>query len=330
VSPSASVVSLALVLLACTRAKDPGEEAGAADAQHSDAAVGTPVRVAKAQRTTLTETVSGPGRTDALEQQKVRAPFKGILRELRVIDGDRVKKGQIVAVLISQESQAALTGAEALVRTARTSGERSDAQRALELARRGLVPAYLRAPETGVIVSHGADEGSLVAESQDIVSMAASGSFFFRADMAQTELPRVHQGEPAEVQLAAKSVTLPGKVHSILPAASATDLTVPVRIDFEPGNAPQALALFGTATVTVGTREGVIAVPASAVLRDDVSGVTRIAAVSQGKAHWLRVTTGIAQQGLVEIREPQLPPGTIVIVDGQVGLEEDAPVQVEP
>ncbi len=307
-----------------------------AAAQPADAAVaadpgaGTPVKVAKVERATLAVTVSGPGRTDALEQQKVRAPFKGILRELRVADGDHVRQGQIVAVLVAQESQAALTGAEALLRAARTPEQRSDALRAVELARGGLVPAYLRAPEAGVVVSHGADEGSLVAEAQDIVSMAASDSFVFRADIVQTDLPRVRPGEPTEVRLAAGPSVLSGKVHAVLPAASATDLTAPVRIDFDSGTPPQALALFGTAVITVGVRQEVPAVPAGAVLRDDVSGVTQIAVVSQGKARWLRVTTGVTQGGRVEVLQPPLEPGTLVIVEGQVGLPEGAQVAVQP
>ena len=74
---------------------------GSADAGNTDAGedAGTPVKVARVVRATLPVTVSGPGHTDALEQQKVRAPFKGVLLELRVADGDRVKGGQVVAVL---------------------------------------------------------------------------------------------------------------------------------------------------------------------------------------------------------------------------------------
>jgi len=66
------------------------------------------------------------------------------------------------------------------------------------------------------------------------------------------------------------------------------------------------------------------------VLRDDVSGVTQIAVVSQGKARWLRVTTGVTQGGRVEVLQPPLEPGTLVIVEGQVGLPEGAQVAVQP
>jgi len=271
-------------------------------------------------------TVTGSGRTDALEQQKIRAPFKGLLHELRVTDGDSVKKGQVVAVLIAQESESALTGARALLRAATTPQQRSDAARALEIAQGSLVQANLRAPETGVIVSHGADEGALVAEAQDLLSLAASDSFVFVANIVQTDLPRIRAGEAAQVALSAHPAPIRGSVHGVLPAASPSDLTEPVRIDLQ--SAPQALGLFGTATITVGERRNVLVVPQAAILRDDVSGIQRVAIAENGKAHWETVRSGASADGQVEVVEPALSEGTQVITDGQVGLPDGAPVQV--
>jgi len=329
---AAIALSSGIPALTCARPADPAKGANASPHPPDPATAdpGTPVKVAAVERATLALTVSGQGRTEALAQQKIRAPFKGILRELRVADGDRVRKGQVLVVLVAQESQAALTGAQALLRAAQTPEEQGDARRALQLARRGLVPAYLRAPEAGVIVSHGADEGSLVAEAQDLVSMAAGDSFVFRADVVQTDLGRIRAGQPAEVHLATGSSTYSGTVHGVLPAASANDLTAPVRIDFSSSTLPERLGLFGTAIITVGVRQEVPIVPAPAVLRDDITGLSQLAVVSQGKAHWQRVSTGLAQGGRVEITEPPLQPGTQVIVQGQVGLPDGAPVQVEP
>lgn len=326
---AAIALSIAIPAWSCARPAS-GAEGAPHPPDPAPADPGTPVKVAAVERAQLALTVSGPGRTDALEQQKIRAPFKGILRELRVADGDRVRKGQILAVLVSQESQAALSGAGALLRAARTPEEQGDAHRALQLARDGLVPAYLRAPETGVIVSHGADVGSLVAEAQDLVSMAAGASFVFRADIVQTDLGRIRAGQPAEVHLATGASTFSGTVHGILPAASANDLTAPVRIDVSSSTFPERLGLFGTAIITVGVRQDVAVVPAQAVLRDDITGLSQVALVSGEKVVWQPVTTGLAQGGRVEITQPALQPGTQVIVQGQVGLPDGAPVHVEP
>jgi RND family efflux transporter MFP subunit len=315
-----------LLLLACA---SPGGGSAPA-AGDAGGAAGTPVRVAAVERTTLTIAVTGSGRTDALEQQKVRAPFKGKLASLLVADGDHVRDGQIVGEMISLDSESALIGAQSLLASAHTAQARADARRALKLAREGLVRAPLRAPEAAVVVSHGADEGSLVAEGQDIVSLAASDSFIFRADIVQTDLPRVRPGQAVVVRLPSSAQPVPGTVHSVLPAASATDLTVPVRVDLHLSGT-LAIGLFGTARITVGEARDVIALPAAAVLRDDVTGKERVALVApDGKAHWEDVTTGLRSGGFVEIRAPPLAPGARAIVQGQIGLPEGAPVQVTP
>jgi multidrug efflux pump subunit AcrA (membrane-fusion protein) len=110
-----------------------------------------------------------------------------------VADGDHVRGGQLLAEVIAQESEAALLGARQLVASAENDRAKRDAERALDLARKALVRARLTAPEMAVVVAHSADEGSLVAEGQDIVSLAAEDSFVFRADVTKPAFLRCDQ-----------------------------------------------------------------------------------------------------------------------------------------
>jgi hypothetical protein len=67
------------------------------------------------------------------------------------------------------------------------------------------------------------------------------------------------------------------------------------------------------------------------VLRDDVYGTSRLAVITPDhRAHWVVVTTGVRDSGLVEIVTPTLAPSTAVIVTGQVGLPEGTPVRTRP
>jgi multidrug efflux pump subunit AcrA (membrane-fusion protein) len=328
---SGTVRLAAAGLLAITGCQRPtsAPAQGATGADAVDGGPGTPVKTALIERATVPLLVTAPGHTDALEQQKIRAPFKGTLVRLLVADGDHVQAHQVVAELVSQDSEAALVGAEALLTAAQSPPQRLDGERAVELARRGLVRAQLRAPKAGVVVSHGADEGSLVSEAQDLIALAVSSTFFFRAELVQTELPRIRAGEGATVRLASVLEPLRGVVHGILPAASPTDLSAPVRIDFV-GGSPERLGLFGTVTINVGEHAGVLVVPTASLLRDDVSGIQRLALVkSGGRAHWEVVTTGVESGGRTEVSGPTLAPGQAVIVAGQVGLPEGARVEVE-
>ena len=303
------------------------EAASRAPATGDSAAAATPVRTAAVKRGNLDVVVSGPGLTDALDVQQVRAPFAGTLSSLEVVIGDRVEGGQVIGAVVAQASQAALTGAEAMLRSAATPTERSDAERALELAKQNLVRTQLHAPRAGVVVSRAASEGDLLTQGDSIVSIASARSVVFVARIAQSDLDRIRAGQAATIDLPARSAPLQGTVHGLLPADTSA-MSVPVRLDIGTAGAPITVGLFGTAHITVGRHTGVPIVPTAAILRDDVSGVARVATVTPAhRVHWVGVSICVQQGNDVEIVTPALAPGQRVIVSGQVGLPEASNVR---
>lgn len=274
--------------------------------------------------------VSGPGRTDALDVQNVRAPFAGALESLTVVIGDRVQSGQKLGVLLNQTSQATLSGAEAMQRSATTDAERSDAERALELARANLVQTSLRAPRAGVVISRGASQGDLVSPGDSIISIASANSIVFIAHISQSDLGRISPGQRATIDAPGRARPVEGTVHGFLPADTST-MSVPVRIDLHMSDIAVPIGLFGTARIVVGERSNVIIVPAAALLRDDVNGTSRVAVVGPaGRVHWATVAVGVEQGTRVEISSPPLEPGTRVIISGQVGLPDGTRVIEAP
>jgi RND family efflux transporter MFP subunit len=290
----------------------------------------TPVQVDTVAVRDMEETVGAPGETRALRETRVRAPFTGRLTTLSVMDGDRVRAGDTLGAVVSRNSEAALEGARAMLADATTSGDSADAGRALELARTALVRRVLRAPATGVVLSHAASAGDLVDQGETLVTIADRSSIVFVAQLAQSDVPKVRRGQTARIRLTAAPKPLAGTVHDILAAASSGTLSVPVRIDFADGGAPVATGLFGQATLVVGLRKRVTVVPAAAVLRDDVYGTTKVATVSGGRAIWVRVRTGLQRGDTVQIVSPRLSIGSRVIVSGQVGLPDSTRVRIQP
>jgi multidrug efflux pump subunit AcrA (membrane-fusion protein) len=320
-----------LLLLAACHGKADGEKEKKAD--DVSARPATPVKAAVVARATLAETVAAPGKTTAMSQAKVRAPFAGTLTELRVTDGDPVRGGQSIGSIVSRDSEAALSGAREMEREASTDAEKRDAARALALAEKNLVRAPLKVAADGVVVSHAASAGDRVSEDEELVAVAEARSVVLIADVPQPQLSKVHAGETAAVEIAGRP-PLSGRVHDILAGGAGSersDLTIPVRIDFlgTPGALP--VGLFATARITVAERRDAVTVPDAAVLRDDVTGSARLALVgADGKAHWIAVTPGLSQGGRTEIVAPPLADGTRVITAGQVGLPDGAPVAVAP
>lgn len=334
-----SVLASALVIVAvvsgsgCTgKGSDAGSATGGASgaAAGADTAVAVPVQGAVVTRSPLAVTVSGPGRTDVIAEQHIRAPFQGIVAGFSIAPGDRVVAGQTLGSIVSQTSQAALAGAQSLLSSASTPAERADAERAVQLARRGVVRVPIRAPRSGILVSRPASAGELVAPGDSLATIAPAGSVVFIAQLAQGDALRVRPGQTATVALAG-AAPVAGIVRTALPADSAGGLTVPVRIQLAQSRAMPTIGLFGTATIVVSQRSGAITVPAPAVLRDDINGISRVATIGRdGKAHWVTVTPGVSEGGLTEILSPVLDPGTRVITAGQVGLPDGTRVRVTP
>jgi len=329
---------VALLAFACGHgASGPDDEGPAGDAGATQAAdggpvpAGTPVRVAEVERATMLDRVSAPGQTEALIEQKVRAPFDGTVTALDVVEGSPVTKGQRIGEIVARDSEAAIEGAREMVRQARTDEQRGEADRALELAQENLVSAPLTTSVAGLVTLRSAAAGDRVTADQELVTIAAAGSLIFRADVPQSELARVHPGQAASVALADSAQPLAARVHGPLTPEARSDLTAPLRLDFTRRLSPPVVGRFGTAQITVAEHRDVPVVPLAAVLRDDVSGTSRVGTVADdGTLHWVVVDAGLEDGQRVEILSPPLAPGARVVVSGQVGLAEGTPLAIQP
>jgi HlyD family secretion protein len=320
---------LPALALACGDRSSPTPGADASSAP--EVAPATPVHVATVEVATLVDEVSAPGRTVALVEQAVRAPFDGTVTELAVVEGSAVRRGQQVGAIVARDSEAARLGAQEMVRRAQTPDEKEEAQRALALAQRTLVSSPLLATVDGRVIARSAAAGDRVTADQELLAIAAAGSLVFRADVPQSDLDRVRPGQRATVEVAGGRSPLAARVHGLLTPGATTDLTAPLRLDFvDPAKVPST-GLYGTARIAVARHADVPVVPRPAVLRDDVSGTSRVGTVdAQDRLHWVEVATGLQDPARVEILTPSLAAGTRVVVSGQVGLAEGTPLAISP
>ncbi|MGA7617170.1 MAG: HlyD family efflux transporter periplasmic adaptor subunit [Thermoanaerobaculia bacterium] len=313
----------ALLIAACS-----GGGGSSPAASEPPAPTATPVRVARVEIRNLPDIVTAPGSTSATREERIRSPFSGTATAILVTDGDRVRRGQVVARVVARDSMAELNGAEEMLRRANTPAQRREADRAVALARNNVIENDLRASVSGIVTSHSAVSGDRVSEDEQLLTIAAIDSLAFVADVSQSQAAKIHPGDMASVELSGTGGGIAGKVESFLPGNS-SNLTTPVRIRFLEGTRGVTIGLVGTADVVVAEHRNVPVVPEEAILRNDVNGTTRVAVVTaDAKLQWKDVRTGLSYQGLVEIVSPPLAAGTEVITSGQVGLTEGTPVEV--
>lgn len=290
-----------------------------------------PVKVAVVDRQSLDVIVKAPGETRALHTDRIRAPFAARLAVLKVTDGDRVSKGQVLAVIVSRDSEAALAGARQMLAAAKSPASLADARRAVALAKQGLVKQVVRSPTNGMVLSHNAETGDYVDANEVLVSIAETATVYFRAQVSQSDAAHLRPGQQASIEVPALGAKpLSAVVKGLLPVASSGDFTAPVRLDLVSSRGNLPVGLFGTARIIVAHHDNAMVVPVKAVLQNDVTGVNRMAIVGkQDHAHWLDVVTGVRDGNRLEIVHPAIPDGTRVITDGQVGLPEGAGIVVQ-
>lgn len=82
-------------------------------------------------------------------------------------------------------------------------------------------------PIRGIVVARTADIGSTVAPGQAIIAVVDPTKLYVIANVNETDVDRIHPGEPVDVTVDSLNVTLPGHVEAVTPASSASFSLIP-------------------------------------------------------------------------------------------------------
>jgi membrane fusion protein, multidrug efflux system len=251
-----------------------------------------PVRVAPVQRERIARPVRASGRIGYAAETRLSFKVGGVIHQLLVDDGARVRRGQVLARLDPREIDAQLSSAE----SARVKAER-DLARARVLRSEDVVPgevlenattaaevaranaqaarfnrrfSEIRAPADGVVLSRLVEVGEVVGPGTPIlmvgagdsarVGAAASAARVVRIGVADRDVVRLEVGDPAVIRLdALPDRTLTGVVDEIAPAATPTtgSFEVSVRITGD-GGAGRERAAAGPA-IAAALASGIVA-----------------------------------------------------------------------
>jgi RND family efflux transporter MFP subunit len=184
------------------------------------------VSVAPIERGPVRRTIHATGTLQPKHQYKLSFKVGGVVEQVTVEEGSRVRRGQVLARLdpteiSGGESQAreALAKAERDAARARNLSEQKgiarttvdDAETALALARANaetasfnLRHAALVAPASGVIDSRMVEPGQIVGPGAPLLSMSSSGSKVVRVNLVDRDVLDVHLGDEARVSLDAR------------------------------------------------------------------------------------------------------------------------------
>jgi RND family efflux transporter MFP subunit len=241
----------------------------------------------------------------------------GKLIELRVDEGARVRKGQVLARLedsnlqhgIEQLDAQELYAKQALDRQegilARGLGARADRDRAFaewraaraatDKAREEQGFMVLRSPADGTVIRRDGEVGQFIAVNQVVFHVAASDSLRISADVDEEDIPLVVRGQRVLVRADAfPQKVFEGRVLEVTPRGDASTRSYRVRVSV-PKDAPLRVGMTADTNVIIEQHEGALLVPASAA-KDGKAWVLRA-----GKARQLPLKTGIAGERDIEV-----------------------------
>lgn len=321
---------LALLLTSfssCTR-KQADEESGSEPA----ASAVVQVKILPLRQGDLETFVAATGKTDVIRRQKATAPVAGTISSLSALEGTVVKRGDVLATIRPKETQAAIAGAEALLRGATNETERREGERALQLARSTQNMVTIRAAFGGVVATRSVTEGDLVNEGAEIVTLVDLSTMIFVAAVPLRDARAVRPGQRALVRFQSVSDTEHGAVvEAAYPESELQSQTQRVRLKMIDAGGLRSVRrtdMTGVCRIFTGVHHNVLIVPKTALLRNDETETYSVVVVQPDSvARIIPVTLGVLADSLAEVAGTGLVPGMPVVVEGNYALPDSTRVR---
>lgn len=185
----------------------------------------------------------------------------------------------------------------------------------------------LLSPIDGEIVERLVSPGQLLqAGATQAFTISDMSSVWVLANVYQTDLPYVKPGEEVEVVSDAFPDTFHGKISYLAPAVDVNTRTLQARVVVENAGRKLKKDMYVTVTVKAGRVENAIAVPDSAVLRDDENQTFVYVAAGENKFRRRAVEIGQSQDGRTQILSG-LSAGENIVGDGSLFLQFQNAIQ---
>ncbi len=313
--------------------------------------VAVPVVVETVRSGEIAGRVVSASTIEAERKVTVHAEATGRILDLRVEEGQKVARGQVIARIEGDAQAAGLLRAKANLEKARLDFERIRALHArgaatdeeLETARityetaridlrdrqRDVRTTKVRAPMAGTVTERFVDEGAFVTSGAQVVSIVDFSSLVARMFIPERELDRVRVGQPATVVgKAATGRRAEGKVLRIAPVVDPTTGTVKVTVALPPeasgGERGFLPGMYAEVTLITERHEGATLLSKAALVHEDERAYVFV--VEGDTAHKVAVETGLEDGDVVEIVSG-VEPGQEVVVAGQSALEDGSRIQ---
>jgi RND family efflux transporter MFP subunit len=292
------------------------------------------VTIVQPQRAPMAVRLAANGGIAAWQEASIGSEVQGLrLAEVRAQVGDRVRRGQVLAVFASDtvqaelaQARAALAEAEAAAAEAAANGARArelqgtgalSAQQVQQLltgertaqARRDAQQAALRAhelrlrqtqviaPDDGVVSARSATVGAVAGAGQELFRLIRQGRLEWRAEVPSAELSGIQPGLSVELRLP-DGAAVPGRVRVVAPTVDPATRNGVVIVDLLQSGSARA-GMFARGEFDLAPRAAMTLPQSAVTLREGFAYVFAVG--SDGRVVQRKVNTGRRSADRVEI-----------------------------
>lgn len=340
------------VLAGATACGGGGEASGAQRPAGGESSAGrsVPVAVVEVMPRDLSRAVVVAGAVEPVRTIGVNSMLAGTVLAVHVQEGDRVRRGQLLAELDARETRAQYERAQAVLANAETIFQRNEqlaankiitdaefqqsrsayevAKSDAEVWRTRLAFTRITAPSPGVVTAKLIESGSAVSANQRTFDLADVSLLVVRVQVSELDVVHVKPGAEVSVVLDAyPTATVRGRVRRVFPSADAQSRLVPVEValDAFPEGVVARPGFLARVSFQLDRRPGALVIPASAVGVGEEGQFVYV--VEADSLQRRPVTVGISAEGFVEIQRG-LTAGERVVTSGHTNLRPGSRVRV--
>lgn len=327
---------------------DPGKKG--MDGSDRSQSAGIPVVVSTVSTTSENKTLTLSGAAEAETSADIGFMVSGKVSNVFVKEGQKVKRGQLLASMVSTDYKLATDIANANLAKARDEYQRltlmynrgsltasdyqtiksklAEAEARQQLAEKNVRDTRLYSPITGEVARRSVDPGEIVSQGMPVFSIVSISPVNIKASVPESEIWQIRRGQEAKVSVAALDSSFSGTITQLGAVADPTSRAYTVKISVP--NRSQLIKPGMIADVKVSSRNksNLIVVPGEAVLHDaDQTTYVYVVDSARKMTFKRKVTTGNVFNNTIEISSG-LKAGEVVVIGGQQKLEDGSFVQI--
>jgi len=314
----------------------------------NDVTSSIPVEASEAIRGNISALYNSTATLEAEQESNVMAKVRGIVKDIFVEEGDKVKSGQILAKLEDEQLEIEEKRAKSIFEKSRNDYKRSqelfdkklisaenfdnvkfeyENQKAnYELTKLNLDNTVIKSPIDGIVSARFIKKGNLINTNDQLFHITNTTRLLAILHVPEHEMAKIKSGQTTLLKIdALKEHVINGQVERISPVVNPGTGTFKVTVSVTERSGMLKPGMFTRVQIVYDTKKNAVLVPKSAII--EKNNGQSVFVVRDSVAYEKNIKTGYANGDNIEITEG-LSEGEVVVTAGQNSLSDSSLVEI--